>query len=166
MLLVVLPCAAIHSLELSLKAKFLQNQAAATATAAAAGAAGAAHTHAESGRPFLEHTSGADQQRGFPTAAAAAAVSHSSSQAHQQHASRHRGRDDPLAEALAQIEPLRPASFWLPGAGAALWRCLFLLGLMLGVLMACWHVSELEILLVLRSGGQFVCDAEGWLRMV
>jgi hypothetical protein len=165
-LLVVLPCAAIYSLELSLKAKFLQSEAvAAAATAAGAVAAGASRTRADPGGPLQQHMSGQQQGLPAPSAPVAAAVTHSAGHPQQQHGSRHAGRDHPLAEALAQIEPLRPASFWLPGAGAAVWRCLFLLGLMLGVLMVCWHVSELGILLVLRSGRQLVCDAEGWVRL-
>lgn len=165
-LLVVLPCAAIYSLELSLKARFLQNQAAAATTAAAAAAAtGASRPHAALGRPFFEHTAGPGQQQ-VVSASPPEAAARSTGQAQQQDRSHQRDRGQALAEALTQIEPLRPASFMLPGAEAAVWRGIFLLGLMLGVAMGCWYVSELGILLVMRSGRQLVCDAEGWLRLV
>lgn len=223
-MLVLLPCMLIYSLEYSLKTKFLKSQAAA-AEAAAAAAVGRVSTAPHQGLPGQHGgpaqvegadlvrtpvtTAGGNQQQrdAGPVGAGADCLArmqaNSAKQMQQQSAPGAEASRQPstarqslqanhwplpagnssitarqdlqqlrelrarmLAQTLDGIRPLPVGPMLIPMHGPLWWRSVVLIGFMLTAVLVCWYTCEMGIIVLLRSGRQLACDAEGWLRFV
>jgi hypothetical protein len=71
-----------------------------------------------------------------------------------------------LSQALNSVEPLPLGPMLVPIRGALWWRLAVVLGLVLSASMVCFYLCEIGMIVMLRSGRQLTCDAEGWLHFV
>jgi hypothetical protein len=184
-LLVLLPLMVIYKLEYSLKTKFLSSQAAAGASATEQfGTPSPAREGQQRQQPVgaagsdgrLQVVRQQQQERQeqpllFPTGQQLAVTGHQGSRS-EGHATQQdlqclrQQRARMLSQALASLEPLPLGPMFVPIWGALWWRLAVVLGLVLSVLMVCWFLCEIGIIMLLRSGRQLTCAADGWLQFV
>jgi hypothetical protein len=164
-LLVLVPCALIYSVERHLKSVFLRRQADMLATSAAAAAqlqqqqavlqgpsssARAAQALLGAGQLQQGQLSSTQHQHGLNRPSAALQE--------QQHSRT-------LDEVLEAVEPAPVGQILLSGAGFRHVRVFAGIGLAACALLVSYFVCEVGVLWLLHGGRQFVCDGVGWLHI-
>jgi hypothetical protein len=189
-LLVLVPCSLVYCLERSLKVGFLHtryaggNAAAASAPGISAVAAsvslpataaqqqnGLAHplqlpAQAVTPQGVQSGHSGSSSSsfgvQGAASSRATAALMHLTIQERQQLRLQQQLR---LEQALADVQPASVHELLVPGPGCWIVRLLLGSAFALSAVLVCWLLCEVVLLALLKGGRQFVCGADGWLRL-
>lgn len=148
-LLVLVPCTLIYSLEWQMKSRFLISQAAGQATAASV-----QEDATTSGQPVLARSSSQ------PSASA-----RSQSAVHADREQQRRARQRRVQQALDGVSPVPVGQALALVGGPSCVGLAVLAGLLLCAVLVCWYGCELSLALLLGSGRRLVCDAEGWLHL-
>ena len=70
-----------------------------------------------------------------------------------------------LQQALADVQPASVNELLGPYPGGGVVRLLLGTGFALCAVLVCWLLCEMVLLALLKGGWQFVCGADGWLRL-
>lgn len=165
----LVPCALLYCLERSLKQTFLERYAAASASGSLAAPEhprGQSHSngeqHSAAAHPLHMQPAGDSVEQGSSSSLRTTTQSlRQLQQAHQQRP----GGLQYMEQALQAVQPEPLADLLQPsGLLGSLLRFVLSVGAVLCVVLVSWWVCELCVITVMH-GQEFVCDAEGWLRL-